>query len=159
MIFYNDKTSFEECEKAAREFKIDEDTLARLFFQARNGAITYVLRNIEQYFDKHKLKVAAKWHESSYGHLTNITITLKDKYDHERLCFVKREVMWPEAKTGSQCLYRLENVQSSEYYHRKKPAKAEQFDDILGSPEFYAFLEKQVLGVNYPFIYKSQSSY
>lgn len=149
-------------EDELRKFVGTDRDINALFFAARNGAIAYLCWEIEKYFRPHKLNVTAKWKESSFRDSAHIILTLHDKSEHCRLVFIARETVWPRCKlseAGSECLYSLKSIQTGEYYGHRKPKKAEEFDAILASDEFAAFIEPAIYGVNYPFTRESYSSF
>ena len=140
--------------------KDPSDLFNRLFFAARNGAISYLLLQVDAYFRDQGFAVKSHWSESSFGPPV-IKITLLDKKtgEHERSVFLNRDVVGREAETHSACVYSLKQVSAGAYYRSRKPAIAENFDQVLGSEEFKGKMEEWVLGTNYPFDYHSYSSF
>lgn len=157
-MIHNENKSLDEKEKIIKEvFNKDDDLINRLFFMAKNGAISRILREFEHFFMDKDMKVKAEWKEDykfASIHLKLITKT----NGHERTISIKRSKIHPEPKGISPCLYSLYAIANSEYYRSKKPKAAVDFDEILGSEEFAILAEKLIRGVNYPFVYESQSS-
>lgn len=157
-MIHNENKSLDEKEKIIKEvFNKDDDLINRLFFMAKNGAISRILREFEHFFMDKDMKVKAEWKEDyryAYVHLKLIV----RKNEHERLVSIKRDKIHPEPKGISPCLYSLNKISNSEYYGSKKPKAAVDFDEILGNDEFAILAEKLIRGVNYPFVYESQSS-
>lgn len=132
------------------------DVLNRLFFAARNGAISLALREVENHFGDRGMNVRAHWHESSFGN-PHIEIAFKDKRsgEHPRRVALKRS----EASTRglpSNVLYTLQSVEAEAYYPRK-PKAVEAFEAELGSEDFQKKMRAWVAGTNHPFRHQGHS--
>lgn len=139
----------------------DHDTINRLFFAARNGAIAYLLGRLEHYFADQDLMVRAAWKETSFGGPT-VSLVLRDKRtgEHERRLSCGRDQVHPSSDSRvSTLVYKLKDIQADEYYRGRKPKIAEQFDEILASAEFARLAGEWINGVNYPFTYESHSCF
>lgn len=135
--------------------------LNRLFFSARNGAITACLRQIEHHFQDHGFFVKAQWSETSMrGPSINIVLFDKKTGEHHRSISVNREVFSSGyQETHSDCVYTLKEIHVGDYYPRKKPKIAVDFDDCLAAEEFKNKVEGLILGTNYPFACGHYSSF
>ena len=140
---------------------VSTELVNRLFFQARNGAISALLRAIEQEFVDHKMVVRAQWREHSMGGPT-IALVLVDPRtgEHERHVQVDRSTVGHVySSLPSQLVYKLNTIQVGAYYASRKPKAAEAFDAILATPGFKKKMAAWINGANYPFTYESQSSF
>lgn len=137
-----------------------QDIINRLFFAARNGAISHLLREFEGHFRDRGLDVRAQWKESSMGSPC-ITLTLHDKRkgEHVRYLWLNRTDEVSSSSLPSTLVYELKSIQAGEYYPRRKPQVAIDFDDVLQTAEFEALARTWVNGANYPFAYESHSSF
>lgn len=161
-MIHNTDLNYEEKLEKLKELPLSGDTINRLFFAARNGAIERLRLAVQTYFDDRGYRVRCLWNESSMGNPA-FQIALHEKKDtHTRFCWIEREKMWPPPALNdnvSSVTYRLKNIGNGEYYRYRKPKRAEEFDAILGSEEFFEFLAREVNGVNYPFTYESHSCF
>lgn len=135
-----------------------KDVLNRLFFAARNGAISNMLREVERYFRDRDLEVRADWKESSFGS-PHVELVLVDKRtgEHKRMVMLKRT----DAGTRdlpSNLVYTLEGIDVGAYYTRK-PKIAETFETLLADEGFQTQMRLWVAGTNHPFEYRSHSSF
>jgi hypothetical protein len=131
-----------------------------LFFMARNGAISHLLRAFEHHFQEQGMTVRAAWHETSFPR-TAVRLTLKDKRggEHARSLAIERTVATRDARVPSELVYALQSIQVSEYYRGKPPKAAVDFDAVLATPAFEALARTLINGANYPFTYASHSSF
>lgn len=157
MIFNSDKSLSEKIEIIEMTFTKSDELTNRLFYMAKNGAIARILREIEHHFWSQDLKVIAKWKEDSRHASIHVTLLVKDK-EHERTIYIKRDIIHPAPAEISPCVYSLDKIVAGAYYRSKKPVIAEKFDELLSDDSFKTFVEKLVLGANYPFTYESFSS-
>lgn len=128
-----------------------------LFFAARNGAISHVLREVETFFAARGLVLKAKWKETSMPG-THVELLLKER--HLRRLWIDRNTFAPgDRPMMSMVLYALKSVQVGDYYGGRKPKIAEEFDAVLESEAFKAQAESWINGLNYPFAYVSHSSF
>lgn len=149
--------SYEDKIAKLKAIKQEDELLNRLFFQGRNGAVSNLRLEVQDYFTEKGFKVKCLWKEDS--RYCCVETVLIDKYEHCRTHFIDRDSIHPPASLNlSSSVYKLRSVQSSEYYGKVKPKKAVDYDAILASNEFKEILNKLVNGVNYPFAYESQSS-
>lgn len=163
----NHDMSYDERREAIKAYSQNTSTdpvplLGRLFYAARNGAISHVLRQLETFFRDKGFIVKANWRETSMG-ATTINLVMLDKkgQEHTRHIYLKRDVVVHPGftETHSPVMYAFEKVVAGEYYNRRKPAVAIAFDDVLEDAGFSEMAAKLVLGTNYPFAYESYSSY
>ena len=160
------KSCYESKVEATKQLRHDlsktpSDVINRLFFAARNGAISLLLRRLEHYFGDKGFDVRAKWSESSFPGVT-IKLVMHDKRrgEHTRSISVDREsVLASSSSVPSSLCYKLKGIHNGEYYRSRKPKVAIDFDEILGSEDFRLLAIEWVNGVNYPFEYESQSSF
>lgn len=140
--------------------KNPDDAVNRLFFAARNGAISHVLREFEHHFQDQGFQVRAAWKETSFPGVI-IALTLHDKRTGrtDRHIHVTRDSVIPPTEMVSTLAYTLKSIDAGAYYGGRKPKVAEDFDTILGSEEFKTLATGLVNGVNYPFTYASHSSF
>ena len=163
----NDGLSYDERHEALKAYSQDAvndpiPLLGRLFYAARNGAISHVLRQFEAFFRDKGFIVKANWRETSIGTPTiNLVMLEKKGQEHTRHIYLKRAlVVHPGfTDTHSPIMYAFEKVVAGEYYSRRKPAVAVALDDVLSDASFSEMAAKLVLGTNYPFAYESYSSY
>ena len=157
-MILNDKESLQKrMDVIETTFIKNDDLTNRLFFMAKNGAISRILREFEHFFMDKDMKVKAEWNENSTS--TYILLTLFSKNnEHTRTIQINREVMHPEPEGISPCIYSLKSILNGAYYSARKPKVAVELDELLGGGEFFVLAEKSIIGVNYPFCYESQSS-
>lgn len=136
------------------------EVINRLFFAARNGAISHLLRTLEHEFRAHKLNAVAKWKESSMSG-THVELLFIDPRgtEHTRRIWVDREDVGHTLDLPSRLVYRLRSIDVSEYYPHRTPKIAEAIAQVLSSAEFKDKASRWINGVNYPFTYESQSSF
>ena len=140
--------------------KTPSDVFNRLFFAARNGAISLLLRRLEHYLGDAGYVVRANWKETSFpGVMIKLVMHDKRSGEHTRSISIDRESVMPSSALPSSLCYKLNRIHNGEYYRSKKPKIAVDFDELLGSEAFAIRVAEWVNGVNYPFEYEGQSSF
>lgn len=136
------------------------EVINRLFFAARNGAISHLLRTIEHELRAHKLNVKASWEETSMSG-THVRLVFIDSRggEHHRRIWLERNSVSHALDLPSQAVYRLRSIDVSEYYPHRTPKIAEEIERVLSSDDFKDKATQWIIGANYPFTYESQSSF
>lgn len=152
------KAALQALPKATRENPTQ--VVSGLFFAARNGAISHLLRVLEMFFRERGMDVAAAWNETSMGK-PFIALTLRDRRtgEHTRRLWLDRSTQGMMSELSSMLVYALDSVETGAYYGTRKPKIADDFDAALATPAFEAMARKLVNGANYPFAYESHSSF
>ena len=136
------------------------DTVNRLFFAARNGAISHLLRSFEHHFHTLGFDVRASWEESSFPGVCVVLIAHDKRTGHHtRRLHLERTSPGKPNSLPSDLVYALSSVQVGEYYPHRKPKVAERLDDELASESFHKMAAELIDGANYPFVYTSHSSF
>lgn len=138
------------------------DTLNRLFFDARNLAIEAMLRGLEVVLLRQGFPAECSWRETSFGGPT-LDISMRNTGSGSwelGTCAVRvarHRVSAPDFL--SDALYVAESFSATEYWRGKQPAKLLAFRDAVSVLWDSGELARRVLEVNYPFERPSHSSF
>lgn len=154
----NNNLSFEQKVVETANVSLGNELVNELFYQARNNAIEVCCHSIVDYIQSinNKLSVEVSWHETSRQ--CYISIKLFDR-KHEIYVPIKREFFDQiNGNLMSKTLYKADSLVDGNYYKRI-PRLVNELRMITETEEFLELLIESVNGCNYPFTYKTISSY
>jgi len=149
---HNYTKTFHQKKELAVAIEQQSDIVNRLFFSARNLAVTKALYTIENHLLNLGFDVRASWEESSFGN-PHIEIVMNEKKkEHYRSLRIKRETEgeWNPERTSS-VMYTLEKIEWSAYSPYQLSAHVINFQSELASASFFDMVKDLVEACNYPF--------
>lgn len=153
MTFLFHKVSAKKKEEMRKEYSKKDSLINYIFFSVRDVFTHIFERDLERFFLEKGFKSSVSLSGNCRYEIIKILFHNKAKIV-ERSFFLKRHTIGYSKfkdEISSMCLT-LEDVQSGQYYSRKKPEFDINVDALLNSEEFAAYAKEKInISLNYPF--------